>query len=142
MFGAGFGTTWQLWLDLSYFNGAPLTFKENFEKTKAFISTQVLGQWQEFYFGITGRLSLHDEYGRCIQNRWNANGFGHCWHGYQKMILLYASPHSNKAIHDASGKMEDDFITIYRHLPGCQNEKGGGGGAADKSPSFCYLAVR
>ena len=128
-------------MDLSYFDTAPPTFTANFEKTRDFIQTCVLSTWREFYIGITKRLA-YDHKGR---NRWNEPGFGHVWHGWQKMILLYASPNAHRAIHDGTGKMEDDLIVLFGKLPGCQNKKRGGGGASRasrKEPSFTYLIVR
>jgi len=134
---------WQPWLDQDYFNRAPRTFKENFEATCGFITTYVLGEWQEMYVGITGRLALPSDEHPHQTNRWNAPGFGHSLK-YHKMILLYVSPSAKKSVWDGAGRMEDDLIKYFRDLGGrLQNQRRGGGGASkEPGPKFTYLAVR
>lgn len=100
----------------------------------------MLGQWQEFYFGITGRLAFDENQ----RNRWNDASHGHCWNGWVKMILLYSSPNAHKSIHDGTGRMEDELIQLFQELPECLNQKRGGGGASTTKgqPHFTYLVVR
>ena len=98
----------------------------------------MIGHFVAFKIGITGRLAFDDQ----GKNRWNEDKYGYCWDGWLKMILLYASPNAHKCIHDGSGRMEDDLIKVFGHLPECENETGGGGGATRTKPHFTYLVVR
>ena len=123
-------------MDLSYFDGAPRTFDENFKSTCAFI-WGLISQWQEFYIGITGRLAFDHRH----KNRWTDDGHGHCWKGFVKLIPLYSSPNAHKYIWDGTGKLEDDLLDVFGTLPGCHNKGKGGGGASKTKPHFTYIVV-
>ena len=120
------------------------TFEDCFQRAVDFITTNIIGTYVEFIFGICECLKkrwyMTDEDGRKV-------GYAFAPQPWDTLFVLYVAEHSKLHIKGSTGLMEKRLIDHYHKYPPmltqCLNKKGAGGDkASDGSPHICYLAAR